>query len=113
MWRRAGLRTRIRFHDLRDTGATHLLSGSWDHKWDLDVVSKHLGHSSTAVTAARYAHATHEALRRNARATVAKKPAAKPAAVPSDPPTQLLKITGSGGRTRTYDQSVNSRSLYH
>lgn len=66
LWRRVGIRTRIRFHDLRDTGATHLLSGTWSEPWPIKMVSEHLGHSSTAVTEARYAHTTREALRRHA-----------------------------------------------
>jgi integrase len=82
LWRRVGIRTRIRFHDFRDTCATHLLSGTWGPPWPVKLVSEHLGHSSTAVTEARYAHTTREALRRHAAGVrFAKKPAARPAAV--------------------------------
>ena len=111
-WRRAGLRTRIRFHDLRDTAATHLLSGTWGFAWRIEDVSRHLGHSSIAITEARYAHTTKESLRRSAQATGPKR-AQTCAQRESTQPGQLLEITGSGGRARTYDQSVNSRSLYH
>ncbi len=55
-WRRVGITRRVRFHDLRDTCATHLLSGSWGPKWSLKEVSLHLGHSSVEVTEKRYAH---------------------------------------------------------
>lgn len=67
-WRRTGLRTRVRFHDLRDTCATHLLSGSWGERWELLDVSRHIGHTSSKVTEQRYAHLTKEARRRAALA---------------------------------------------
>jgi integrase len=67
-WRRAGVRTQIPFHGLRDTCATHLLSGSWGERWELIDVSRHLGHSSIKVTEERYAHLTKDARRRAALA---------------------------------------------
>jgi integrase len=68
-WHRAGIRKQVRFHDLRDTAATHLLSGTWGRSWRIEDVSRHLGHSSIKVTEARYAHTTKEALQRAASAT--------------------------------------------
>ena len=67
-WRRAGVRTCIPFHGLRDTCATHLLSGSWGARWEMIDVSRHLGHSSIKVTEERYAHLTKDARRRAALA---------------------------------------------
>jgi integrase len=67
-WRqRLGIETQARFHDLRDTAATHLLSGTWGPAWSMTDVSKHLGHSSIAVTEQRYAHLTQDAKRRAAQ----------------------------------------------
>jgi integrase len=54
-----GLRNRTRFHDFRDTAATHLLSGTWGPVWSMQLVSEFLGHSDIQVTQARYAHLTH------------------------------------------------------
>ena len=59
--RRLGLSVRTRFHDFRDTAATHLLSGTWGPRWSLRIVSEFLGHSDVKVTQQRYAHLTNEA----------------------------------------------------
>ena len=67
-WRRVGIQRRVRFHDLRDTAATHLLSGSWGPTWSMQEVSKFLGHSAIAVTEQRYAHLTRAAKRAAAQA---------------------------------------------
>jgi integrase len=111
-WRRAGIRTRVRFHDLRDTAATHLLSGSWGPAWSMEQVSKHLGHSSVKVTEARYAHLTRDAKRKAAASIESEKPSANS---PQPPTTAQHKNTekrrGSGSWTRTNDQSVNSPQL--
>lgn len=55
-----GIEHRIRFHDFRDTSATHLLSGSWGERWSINEVSHHIGHKDTKVTEERYAHLTAE-----------------------------------------------------
>lgn len=55
----AGIKRRIRWHDLRHTCATSLLAGWWGRKWTLDEVCKLLGHSSIAVTE-RYARKLNE-----------------------------------------------------
>jgi len=52
---------RRRFHDFRDTAATHLLSGTWGTRWSLEDVSEFLGHSDIKVTRDRYAAITTEA----------------------------------------------------
>jgi integrase len=58
--RRCGVRNPGRFHDHRDTAATHLLSGTWGPKWSIQEVSDHLGHTDIKVTQQRYAHVTKE-----------------------------------------------------
>jgi integrase len=65
---KAGVKRHVRFHDLRHTCASHLVSGSWGRAWTLEEVSKHLGHSSSAVTR-RYAHLCPEGLARAVRET--------------------------------------------
>lgn len=60
-WRsKLGISVDTRFHDYRDTAATHLLSGTWGPKWSLHDVSQWLGHSDIKVTQERYAHLTLE-----------------------------------------------------
>lgn len=51
----AGIHRKIRFHDLRHTCASHLITGTWGKPWRLEEVSAFLGHSSISVTQ-RYAH---------------------------------------------------------
>jgi integrase len=68
-WRRCGLKTQVTFHMLRDTCASHLLSGTWGEPWEIKRVSVHIGHTSVAVTEKRYAHLTRDALLAAARKT--------------------------------------------
>ncbi len=49
-------------HDLRGTCATHLLSGSYGHAWDIAHVAAHLG-DSVETTRRSYAHVTATAQR--------------------------------------------------
>lgn len=51
---RAGIGRPVRWHDLRHTAATLLLSGAFGEKWTTEEVRELLGHSSVAVTE-RYA----------------------------------------------------------
>lgn len=50
----AGLERRVRWHDLRHTCATLLLSGALGHAWSIEAVCEFLGHSDISVTQ-RYA----------------------------------------------------------
>ena len=59
--REAGILRRVTFHHLRDTYASHLLSGTFGRRWTIEEVAKQLGHSSTYVTE-RYATLLDEAL---------------------------------------------------
>jgi hypothetical protein len=56
-----GIERRRRFHDFRDTAASHLLSGSWGERWSLQDVSDFIGHSDVKVTQERYASLLTEA----------------------------------------------------
>lgn len=56
-----GFSVRVRFHDQRDTAATHLLSGTWGDAWTIEMVSDFIGHSDVSITRKRYAHVTSEA----------------------------------------------------
>lgn len=64
----AGIKRRVRWHDLRHTCATALLAGWWGRKWTLDEVAKMLGHGSTQVTE-RYARKLNETLERAVQET--------------------------------------------
>lgn len=65
---RAGIRRRVRWHDLRHTHASHLVSGSWSvGPWSLELVRDQLGHSSIEETE-RYAHLTPARRQRAAQA---------------------------------------------
>lgn len=62
-----------RWHDLRHTCASSLVSGWWGRSWSLEEVREMLGHSSIAVTE-RYAHLAGTAVRRAAAETRAAAP---------------------------------------
>ena len=64
----AGIKRNIRWHDLRHTCASSLVSGTWGRPWSLLEVCQHLGHSSVTVTE-RYAHLCKEGLKEAAAAT--------------------------------------------
>ena len=47
---RAGIDRRVRWHDLRHTCATLLLTGAWGRRWSTEEVRDLLGHSTVRVT---------------------------------------------------------------
>lgn len=53
--RMAGITRHLRWHDLRHTCCTSLVSGFWGEPWTLDETKDHAGHSDISVTQ-RYAH---------------------------------------------------------
>lgn len=76
----AGITRHVRWHDLRHTAASCLVSGSWGHRWTLEEVKDFMGHSSITVTQI-YAHLADDALKNAARQTAKKwvKPEPEPA----------------------------------
>ena len=46
----AGVKRRIRFHDLRGTTATHLALGTWGRTWSLHEIQRMLAHTDQRVT---------------------------------------------------------------
>jgi integrase len=66
--RKCGITRRITWHHLRDTFATHLLSGSWGRSWEIAEVAAQLGHGTTYVTE-RYARVLNGRLAIAAAAT--------------------------------------------
>jgi integrase len=68
--RKAGIVRRVRWHDLRHTCASALLSGQWGRKWSMEEVQKFLGHKSIRTTE-RYARFADDALMRAAAETTA------------------------------------------
>lgn len=65
---KAGLVRRFRWHDLRHTCASSLVSGWWGRRWTLIEVRDMLGHRSVTTTE-RYAHLAGTALQEAALAT--------------------------------------------
>jgi hypothetical protein len=64
----AGLTRRVRWHDLRHTCASSLISGWWGKAWSLEQVKAQLGHTSIKTTE-RYAHLAQDSVRRAAEET--------------------------------------------
>jgi integrase len=65
---RAGITRTFRWHDLRHTCASSLISGWWGRHWTLKEVCDLLGHRSITTTE-RYAHLADTALKQAARET--------------------------------------------
>jgi len=66
----AGVTKHLRWHDLRHTFCTSLISGYWGRTWSLDEVRDIAGHSSVTTTQ-RYAHMSDCARKKAARETLA------------------------------------------
>ena len=126
--RRAGLPT-MRLHDLRH-GAASLLVDAGAHPRVAQELLRHAPGSK--MTMARYAHVTATQQRDAADLLDAaltggvQPPAGSVTGSVTDPENGVVQSGtespkegiprgkgGSGGRIRTYDQSVNSRPLYH
>jgi integrase len=89
----AGIKRKVRWHDLRHTCATSLLAGWWGRKWSVDEVCGLLGHGSVSVTE-RYAKKLAET-QRNAVALT-------PGLIPAR--SQLDRVTaGADSEARTPD----------
>lgn len=69
----AGIARRVRWHDLRHSTASHLVSGSWGRAWTLAEVAAYLGHTRPDQTS-RYAHLCPDALARAAAETTGHRP---------------------------------------
>lgn len=62
----AGITRNVRWHDLRHTCASSLVSGFWGQPWTLIEVMDHMGHSDISVTQ-RYAHLGDTSAKRAAK----------------------------------------------
>lgn len=80
----AGVKRKIRFHDLRGSTATHLALGTWGRRWALHEVQAMLAHSDSRVTE-RYVRRAIDTLAEAAAAT------------PGAPYCPQLPMTGIGG----------------
>jgi integrase len=109
---RAGVKRKVRFHDLRGTTATHLALGTWGRTWSLHEIQGMLAHSDQRVTE-RYVRRAIDPLAQAMRDTPGG-PAYSVANSPERPRTDLdaacnpAKLLGSESRTRTCDHPVNS-----
>lgn len=63
-----GITRRVRWHDLRHTFGSALISGMWGRDWSLEEIRPIIGHSSIVMTQ-RYAHVCHTRLAEAARET--------------------------------------------
>jgi len=66
--RASGIERHLRWHDLRHTTASSLVSGMWGRRWTLEEVREYMGHRSISSTM-RYAHLAEGALKAASRAT--------------------------------------------
>jgi integrase len=95
--RKAGITRKVRFHDLRHTCASHLISRSWGRAWRLEEVRDYLGHSNISVTQ-RYAHLSPRALSRAVSETLS------PAVVP---PSDAITDKKASGNPGIHNDNVN------
>lgn len=112
----AGIERPVRFHDLRHTCASALVSGMWGRMWSLEEVRDLLGHQSVTTTE-RYGHLAPSVLQAAAAATPPrshhpKAPGAAAAAKPRNhraPPRRLERPTNGlgtfGGSASAADDS--------
>lgn len=74
LWERyledAGIDRHVRFHDLRHTCASSLVTGWWGRRWSLEEVKNLLGHGTINLTE-RYAHLADTAVEQAASETLA------------------------------------------
>src|SRR5205823_6547074 len=61
--RAIGISRNVRWHDLRHTAGSSLVSGWWGRRWTLEEVQEYLGHESIDATK-RYAHIGQTALKK-------------------------------------------------
>jgi len=59
----AGIDRHVRWHDLRHTCASSLISGTWGRRWTLEEVQAYMGHESRQSTE-RYAHLAEGVVKR-------------------------------------------------
>ncbi len=96
----AGLPDAFRWHDLRHTCGSSLVSGWWGRRWTLIEVRDMLGHESVTTTE-RYSHLAGTALQQAARET---RQSVSNGPVPSAPtPKKLSVVAGVPGPIRTGD----------
>lgn len=104
MVERAGLPSRLRWHDLRHTCASALLNGWWGSAWTLAEIQARLGHES-AETTMRYAHIADDAQKKAAVRSQVRSHGDSPSSeIPSD-------IAGAGHRIRTGDIRLGKPEL--
>lgn len=97
----AGIKRRVRFHDLRHTCASHLVMGTWGAPWPLSDVAKMLRHSSITVTE-RYAHLApgylHEQAQRTARGADSPPSVTQARGSQLAPPARIERATNALGK---------------
>jgi integrase len=94
--RTAGVRN-CRWHDLRHTCASNLVTGALGRRWTLEEIRPLMGHSSINMTQ-RYSHVGEDALKRAVRETVTVPPAPSLDAGPSIVSVYVSKLTAKAPR---------------
>lgn len=96
---RVGIARRLRWHDLRHTCASNLVSGVLGRRWTLEEIQPVMGHSSILITQ-RYAHIGEDAIAEAARATVPTAPdTERDLDVPAECRPGLASTTGARAQT--------------
>lgn len=105
---RAGIKRNVRWHDLRHTCASSLVSGWWGRHWSLQEVKEMLGHTSITTTQ-RYAHMCPGALDQAGLETSGQGAARESAESVTDLDDDE---DGAPGQSRTGALSLRKRLLY-
>jgi integrase len=103
----AGITRRVRWHDLRHTCATSLITGLWGRAWTLAEIQRVMGHSSSQVTE-RYSHLGDDAIKLAARET-AIEPMPAPIAIVSVPTPAVRPIEGFAARLASLAFALGAR----
>lgn len=105
---KAGITRRVRWHDLRHTCATNLITGVLGRRWSMEEVQVVCGHSSVTITQ-RYSHLGEDALKRAARETEQANEKPAPIAIVSVPVPKVNPIFGLAARLASAAHRIASK----
>ena len=109
---RSGIVRNVRWHALRHTCASSLVSGWWGRQWTLSEVCELLGHGSVTTTE-RYAHLADTVLKQAARETSPRLRVTHARPALSGASGKILNDSaGAGHESRTRDLRLGKPTLY-
>ena len=109
---RSGIARNVRWHDLRHTCASSLVSGWWGRQWTLSEVCELLGHGSVTTTE-RYAHLADTVLKQAARETSPRPRVTHARPTLSGASDEIPNnFAGAGHESRTRDLRLGKPTLY-